>query len=152
MCFFCVRSTTPVGVKTVTKIYTFCERDGQSPFLSLFHQLDKNLQQKILKGLRCMALFPSYRAQPHVKHFSIERYSQLYEYRERIRILFRVIYTLDTAKNIILLVPFVKKRDKDTQRALELAVQRMETIRQYPECRVELDIGGEVPVLIDRDI
>ena len=143
MCFFCVRSTIPVGVKTVTKIYTFCERDGQSPFLSLFHQLDKKLQQKILKGLRCMALFPSYRAQPH---------SQLYEYRERIRILFRVIYTLDTAKNIILLVPFVKKRDKDTQRALELAVQRMETIRQYPECRVELDIGGEVPVLIDRDI
>lgn len=51
MCFFCVRSTTPVGVKTVTKIYTFCERDGQSPFLSLFHKLDRKLQQKILNSV-----------------------------------------------------------------------------------------------------
>ena len=39
----------------MTKIYTFCERDGQSPFLSLFHKLDRKLQQKILKGLRCIA-------------------------------------------------------------------------------------------------
>ena len=136
----------------MNNIYVFRERDGQVPFLFLYHQLDKKLQQKILKGLRCIALFPSYRTQPHVKHFSIERYSQLYEYRERIRILFRVIYTLDAAQNIILLAPFVKKRDKDTQRALELAVQRMQMIRQYPECRVELDLGGEVPTLIDRDI
>ena len=82
MCFFCVRITTPVGGKTVTKIYTFCERDGQSPFLSLFHKLDKKLQQKILKGLRCMVLYPSYRTQPHVQHFTSERYSGLYEYRE----------------------------------------------------------------------
>ena len=118
----------------MNNIYVFRERDGQVPFLFLYHQLDKKLQQKILKGLRCIALFPSYRTQPHVKHFSIERYSQLYEYRERIRILFRVIYTLDAAQNIILLAPFVKKRDKDTQRALELAVQRMQMIRQYPEC------------------
>ena len=152
MCFFCVRSTTPVGVKTVTKIYTFCERDGQSPFLSLFHKLDRKLQQKILKGLRCKVLYPSYRTQPHVKHFTIERYSGLYEYRERIRVLFRVIYMVDSKQNIILLAPFIKRRDKDTQYALELAIQRAVIIRQYPECRVELDLGGETPVLIHRDI
>ena len=70
----------------MTKIYTFCERDGQSPFLSLFHKLDRKLQQKILKGLRCMVLYPSYRTQPHVKHFTIERYSGLYEYGYKIHL------------------------------------------------------------------
>ena len=99
-----------------------------------------------------MVLYPSYRTQPHVKNFTIERYSGLYEYRERIRVLFRVIYMVDSKQNIILLAPFIKRRDKDTQYALELAIQRAVIIRQYPECRVELDLGGETPVLIHRDI
>lgn len=58
-----------------------------------------------------MVLYPSYRTQPHVKHFTIERYSGLYEYRERIRVLFRVIYMMDSKQNIILLAPFIKRRD-----------------------------------------
>ena len=99
-----------------------------------------------------MVLYPSYRTQPHVKHFTIERYSGLYEYRERIRVLFRVIYMVDSKQNIILLAPFIKRRDKDTQYALELDIQRAVIIRQYTECRVELDLGGETPVLIHRDI
>lgn len=135
----------------MNKIYVFRERDGTVPFLFFFQSLDEKLQRKIVKGLRCLALFPGYRTQPHVKHFSLERYSDLFEYRERIRILFRVIYTTDAKGNIILLAPFVKKRDKDTQRALELAVRRAEIVREYPECRIELDLRGEVPALIDKE-
>ena len=121
------------------------------PFLFLYSRLDKKLQQKTLNGLRCLVLFPKYRTEPHVKHFTLERYAHLYEYRERIRVLLRVIYTLDASGNIILLVPFLKKRDRDTQKALELAVRRAEEIKRYPECRMELDLRGEVPRLIDRD-
>lgn len=133
------------------RIYVYRERNGQVPFFFLYEKLDRKLQQKIVQGLRCLVLFPKYRTEPHVKHFTLERYAQLYEYRERIRVLLRVIYTVDTSGNIILLVPFIKKRDRDTQKALELAVQRAEEIQRYPECRMELDLRGEVPCLIDRD-
>lgn len=93
----------------MNKIYVFCEKNGQVPFFLLYEKLDRKLQQKIIQGLRCLALFPKYRTEPHVKHFTLERYSHLYEYRERIRVLLRVIYMIDVSGNIILLVPFIKK-------------------------------------------
>lgn len=92
----------------MNKIYVFCKKNGQVPFFLLYEKLDRKLQQKIIQELRCLALFPKYRTEPHVKHFTLERYAHLYEYRERIRVLLRVIYTLDASGNIILLVPLKK--------------------------------------------
>ena len=48
------------------------------------------MRKKLQYGLRCLACFPEYMTEPHVKHFSIERYNRLYEYRERIRILVKI--------------------------------------------------------------
>lgn len=127
----------------MSKVYVYCEKNGFVPFFSFYEKLDIKLQQKIWKGIRCLAIFPSYHTEPHVKHFTTERYINLYEYRERIRVLFRVIFAFDSEKNIILLAPFIKQRDRDTYKALEHSLQMLADIKQYPECKIELLLGKE---------
>ena len=114
------------------------------PFFSFYEELPAKMQQKVWKGIRCLAVFPSYRTEPHVKHFTLERYMDFYEYRERIRILFRVIFVFDANKDIILLAPFVKQRDRDTHKALERSLAMLSELRQHPECKIELHLGKAV--------
>ena len=61
----------------------------------------------------------------------------------RIRILFRVIFVFDANKDIILLAPFVKQRDRDTHKALERSLAMLSEIKQHPECKIELHLGKE---------
>ena len=126
----------------MNRVYVYCEKNGHVPFFSFYEELPAKMQQKVWKGIRCLAIFPNYRTEPHVKHFTLERYRGFYEYRERIRILFRVIFVFAN-KDIILLAPFVKQRDRDTHKALERSLAMLSEIKQHPECKIELHLGKE---------
>lgn len=125
------------------KIYLYKPPGEEAPFLRFLAGTEPKMRKKLRYGLRCLACFPEYMTEPHVKHFSIERYNRLYEYRERIRILVRVIFTLDENGDIILLYPFVKKHDRNTMQALEASVHIMEKIRASPDSIIEYQFERE---------
>ena len=122
---------------TTKKIYLYREPDGNVPFLKFLGITEEKMRHKLLYGLRCIALFPERMTEPQVKHFSIERYKMLYEYRERIRILVRIIFTLDKDGNIIILHPFVKRHDRNTMQALESSIRALGKIDENPDSLVE---------------
>ncbi len=104
------------------KIYIYKSADGSIPFEDFMGKQDKKMQKKLEYGIKCMAMFPDFMTEPHVKHFSIERYNRLYEYRERIKVMVRIIFTFDKNGDIILMYPFIKKQERNTMQALEQSV------------------------------
>lgn len=114
------------------KIYLYRTPDGNVPFLKFMRVTEPKMREKLRQGLMCIAAFPDYMTEPHVKHFSIARYNRLYEYRERIRILVRIIFTLDANGDIIILHPFVKKNDRNTMQALESSLRMLDEIKRNP--------------------
>lgn len=119
------------------KIYLYQSPDKTAPFLDFMDSLDSKVRKKIDYALKCMVISPGKLSEPQVKLFSIERYSQLYELRERIRILVRIVFTVDGDGNIILLHPFLKKHKRNTYQALEISLEMLEQIRQTPETLLE---------------
>ena len=75
--------------------------------------------------------------EPYVKHFSIEKYKQLYELRLKasgtmVRIIF---YNID--ENIILLNAFIKRDKRDTEQALEYALKLIAHLDRVAETPVD---------------
>ena len=125
------------------KVFLYISPDGESPFLRFLSVMEPKLRTKLVQGIGNLAAIPEYRTEPHVKHFSLERYAALYEYRARMRIMVRVIFTLDGDRNIILLHPMVKKRDRNTMQALETSLRMLERLKQGEASLVEYT-GKEV--------
>jgi phage-related protein len=119
-----------IGVK---KVYIYISPDGNAPFLDFLRSLDTKQQKKLDYSLKCMVLNKSNLSEPQVKHFSIERYRQLYELREKAQVLLRVVFTLDEDGNIILLCPFIKRHKRNTNQALESSLKMLTNINQYPD-------------------
>ena len=111
------------------KVYLYVSEDGKAPFLNFLSIAEPKLRAKIVQGIRNLAVFPESMTEPHVKHFSLERYNALYEYRARLRVMVRVIFTMDDKGDIILLHPMVKKRDRNTMQALESSLKMLEDLR-----------------------
>ena len=112
------------------KIFLYISPSGESPFLRFLSVMEPKLRARLVQGIGNLAAIPEYMTEPHVKHFSLERYAALYEYRARMRIMVRVIFTLDGEENIILLHPMVKKRDRNTMQALETSLRMLEQLKQ----------------------
>lgn len=112
------------------KVFLYISPEGESPFLRFLSVMEPKLRAKLIQGIGNLAAIPEYMTEPHVKHFSLERYASLYEYRARMRIMVRVIFTLDKDGNIILLHPMVKKRDRNTMQALETSLRMLEQLKQ----------------------
>ena len=125
------------------KVFLYISPDGESPFLRFLSVMEPKLRTKLVQGIGNLAAIPEYRTEPHVKHFSLERYAALYEYRARLRIMVRVIFTLDADGNIILLHPMVKKRDRNTMQALETSLRMLDRLKQGEASLVEYT-GKEV--------
>lgn len=129
------------------KIYLYTAPDGSVPFLRFLDVTDEKMRDKLLYALKCLVLFPERMTEPQVKHFSIDRYKDLYELRERIRILVRIIFTLDKYGNIIILHPFVKRHDRNTMQALESSLRMLGQINSHTasltEYRWKGDVDGE---------
>ncbi len=125
------------------KVFLYLSPDGESPFLRFLSVMEPKLRTKLVRGIGNLAAIPEYMTEPHVKHFSLERYAALYEYRARMRIMVRVVFTLDGDGNIILLHPMVKKRDRNTMQALETSLRMLERLKQGEASLVEYT-GKEV--------
>lgn len=121
------------------KIYYFQPPGKTAPFQDFMGSLDGKAQKKIIYALKWMAMSSGRLSEPQVKHFSIERYQQLYELREKVRVLIRIIFTQDAAGNIVLLHPFIKQHKRNTYQALEISLGMLDeinhnpnTLREYP--------------------
>ena len=113
------------------KIY--CPPGKAPPIPAFFDTLDPKLRRKLkLQLLRLTQISMAELKEPHFKHFSLEKYSQFYEMRERSKILIRVIFTI-TNDEVLLLVPFVKKQSRDSMQALEQALTMLAEVRGHPE-------------------
>lgn len=86
----------------VVKVY---RPPGQTaPVDAFLKSLEKKLRDKIVWQIFTLArLDKTEMREPHFKHFSLERYSQLYEIREKGTVLVRIVYTI-CGGDIILLI------------------------------------------------
>lgn len=119
------------------KIYLYKSSDGEIPFNTFIEKLDGKMQKKIQYGLKCLSIHTTFMVEPHIKHFTIEKYSRLYEYRERIKIMVRVIFTVTPNGDIILLNGFVKKHERNTMQALDTALKLLNDIDSRENSLVE---------------
>ena len=81
--------------------------------------------------------------EPHYKHFSIEKYRDFYELREKNRIVIRIIFTVLPNGEILLLHAFQKRQPRDTMQALERSLKLLSLLRAHPEHTVEYIIEEE---------
>ncbi len=81
--------------------------------------------------------------EPHYKHFSIEKYRDFYELREKSRIVIRLIFTVRPDGEVLLLHAFVKRQSRDTMRALERSLKLLSSLRDHPEYAVEYKVKEE---------
>ena len=81
--------------------------------------------------------------EPHYKHFSIEKYRDFYELREKNRIVIRVIFTMLPSGEVLLLHAFQKRQSRDTMRALAQSLRLLSLLRDHPEHAVEYTVKEE---------
>lgn len=124
------------------KIYTY-EHDGECPVSNFFENTNGKITDKLEYQLRYIKDEKNVFCEPHVKHFSIEKYRQLYELRIKASgVMVRVIFYEQNGE-IILLHAFYKRDRKDTEKALETALRILNSI---------LDENGEIKEEYKREL
>ena len=93
------------------KVYYAAPRDRPPPLPSFINSLEPKFQSKLYGYFDLMEKHPLPR-EPIVKHFTIEKYSRLYELRAKSKIMVRVIFTVLDSGDILLLTPFIKKHKR----------------------------------------
>lgn len=115
-----------------------------APVAQFIDSLEPKLRDKLIRQLILLPATP--RAglrEPHYKHFAIERYRELYELRERGKVLVRVIFTLRPNGEVVLLHAFIKRQSRDTMQALDQALSILARIRERPELAAEYIVKEE---------
>ena len=117
---------------------------GKSGFITPFLEgLEPKLREKLVWRIYFLSRTPLEELkEPHYKHFSIERYSSLYEVRERGRVLIRIIFTYWDG-DVLLLNAFVKRKQRDTMQALEQSLRILAELQNHPEYAVEFIVKEE---------
>lgn len=124
------------------KVYTPPER--AAPVARFIDSLEPRLREKLIRQLIELPRTPrSALREPHFKHFTLERYRELYELRERGKVLVRVIFTIQADGGILLLHGFVKRQSRDTMQALEQSLDILARLRERPELAVEYIVKEE---------
>lgn len=109
------------------RIYTY-EKNGVCPIDEFFRKSNDKIRRKFLFQLKYIKDEHNVFAEPHVKHFSIEKYRQLYELRIKAAgIMVRVIF-YEQNDEIILLYAFYKRDRKDTEKALETGLKILHSL------------------------
>ena len=123
-------------------IYTSPER--AAPVARFIDDLEPKLRDKLIRQLIELPNTPRVNLrEPHFKHFTLERYRDLYELRARGKVLVRVIFTIRPNGEILLLHAFIKRQSRDTMQALEQALSVMAQVRDCPELAVEYIVREE---------
>lgn len=126
------------------KIYTPPER--AAPVARFIDGLDSRLRDKVIRQLAVLPQMPrASLREPHFKHFTLERYRELYELRERGKVLVRIIFTIRPNGEILLLHGFVKRQSRDTMQALEQSLTVLARLREQPELETEYIVKEEQP-------
>lgn len=117
----------------MNELLTYCPPGGEAPIHDFLNSLDEKLRLKLLMQLARLPSTPvSLMREPHIKHFTIEKYSRLFEIREKNRVLVRVIFTIRENGDILLLAPFIKRHKRNTMQALELSLKMLVEIESDP--------------------
>lgn len=95
-------------------IKVYCPPGVEPPLYAFIDALDGKLKAKLLWQIFRLRNLPACELkEPHFKHFSLERYSQMYELREKGKVLIRIVFTVQN-EDIILLTSFIKRQPRDT--------------------------------------
>ncbi len=117
---------------------------SESQIEAFIEGLEPKLRNKlVLQIFRLSRTPPAGLKEPHYKHFSIEKYWDFYELREKSRIIIRLIFTVRPDGEILLLHAFVKRQSRDTMRALERSLKLLSSLRDHPEYAVEYKVKEE---------
>lgn len=111
---------------------------------AFIESLEPKLRDKLVWQIfRLSRIPPAGLKEPHYKHFSIEKYRDLYELREKSRIVIRIIFTVLPSKEVLLLHAFQKRQSRDTMQALERSLRLLSLLREHPEHAVEYKVEEE---------
>ena len=106
--------------------------------------LEPKLRDKLVWQIfRLSRTPPAGLKEPHYKHFSIEKYRDFYELREKSRIVIRIIFTMRPNGEVLLLHAFQKRQSRDTMQALERSLKLLSLLREHPEYAVEYKVKEE---------
>lgn len=126
------------------KVYSPPER--AAPVARFIDSLDAKQREKVIRQLAVLPNTPrASLREPHYKHFTLERYRELYELRERGKVLVRIIFTIQPDGEILLLHAFVKRQSRDTMQALEQSLNILARLRERPELASEYIVKEEKP-------
>ena len=104
------------------------ETNGKCPVEDFFKASNKKIQSKLKYQLDYIKDEHNPLMEPHIKHFSIEKYRQLYELRIKAAgMMVRVVF-YEQGDKIILLHAFYKKDRKDTEKALETGLKLLHSL------------------------
>ena len=106
--------------------------------------LEPKLRDKLVWQIfRLSRTPPAGLKEPHYKHFSIEKYRDFYELREKSRSVIRIIFTMRPNGEVLLLHAFQKRQSRDTMQALERSLKLLSLLREHPEYAVEYKVKEE---------
>lgn len=105
------------------QIYTYCDENGKAPVLEFLEKTDIKVRNKFKYQLKALLSANQMLREPHIKHFSIEKYKPFYEFRiKAARRAVRIVFC-ERDENIILLHAFYKHGKRDTEIALEQSMK-----------------------------
>lgn len=115
----------------MSKLMIAMPSDKTPPLYDFFNdELNEKQRQKLLSLFALMLQAPvSVMREPYVKHFTLERYSSLYELRAKSKTLVRIIFTMTPDGDVLFLTPFVKQHRRDTMQALESSLSLLDRMR-----------------------
>ena len=109
------------------KIYIY-ENDGKCQIEDFVLKTNPKIQKKLKFQLAYIMDKHNAFTEPHVKHFTIEKYRRLYELRVKAAgTMVRVIF-YEKDGEVLLLYAFYKRDRKDTEKALETSLKILNSI------------------------
>ena len=124
------------------KIYIY-ENEGKCQIAEFFLKSNPKILKKLEYQLEYIRDKHNGFTEPHVKHFTIEKYRRLYELRVKAAgTMVRVIF-YDKDGEVLLLYAFYKRDRKDTEKALETSLKILNSIS---------DINGDIDSSYKREL
>lgn len=108
---------------------------GESQVKKFFSKADIKIQNKLRFQIEYIKDVRNSFTEPHIKHFTIDRYKELYELRIKAAgTMVRVIF-YENDGDILLLYAFYKHDKRDTQKALDTAIKILSSYKADPARR-----------------
>ena len=105
---------------------------GESQVEKFFSKADIKIQNKLRFQIEYIKDVRNSFTEPHIKHFTIDRYKELYELRIKAAgTMVRVIF-YENDGDILLLYAFYKHDKRDTQKALDTAIKILSSYKADP--------------------